>query len=68
MDFRVRSWEFVVFERNKERLLKKVGDRLRKNQFYLLKSVLLNWIQNCKINEKKDELKKEEIKVNDTVF
>jgi hypothetical protein len=48
--------------------LKKIGDRLKKNQFYLIKSVLINWIQNAKINERKDELKREEMKANDTAF
>ena len=60
--------EFVIFQKNKERIFKKIADRLKKNQFYLIKSVLLNWIQNTKINERREELKREEMKVNDTVF
>ena len=60
--------EFVISEKHKERLLKKMADRLKKNQFYLIKSVLLNWIQNSKINERREELKREEMKVNDTAF
>ena len=60
--------EFVISEKKKERLLKKIGDRLKKNQFYLIKSVLLNWIQNTKINERREELKREEMKVNDSAF
>jgi hypothetical protein len=60
--------DFVSYEKHKERLLKRIGDRLRKNQFYLIKSVLSNWIQNCKIGERKEELKREEMKVADTEF
>lgn len=31
----------------------------------MVKAALQNWIQNCKINEKKELLKKEEMRVRD---
>lgn len=60
--------EFVEFEKRKERLMKKYIDHMKKSQFYMVKAALQNWIQNCKIQEKRDLLKKEEMKLRDAQF
>jgi hypothetical protein len=60
--------EHVAFEKRKERLFRKYIDHWKKHQFYRVKAALQNWIQNCKINEKKELLKKEEMKVKDAQF
>eukprot|EP00347_Sterkiella_histriomuscorum_P005910 403354803 len=60
--------EYVDFEKRKEKIFKKYIDHWRKHQFYMVKAALQNWIQNCKIDEKKDLLKKEELRVKDAQF
>jgi hypothetical protein len=60
--------EYVQFEKKKERLMKKYIDHMMKQQFYYFKSCFKNWILNANIQERKDQLKKEEMKVSDANF
>lgn len=63
------KWKEVVrFEKHKSDILKKFVDHWKKYQFYFVKSVFQNWILNSKISERKEQVKKEEMKIDDTNF
>jgi len=60
--------EYVDYEKKKERIIKKTLDHWKKYQFYYVKSSFQNWMINCDIQERKEQLKKEEMRVNDSSF
>jgi len=57
--------EYTQFQKRREKLMRKVIDHWRKNQFYFVKSALKNWILNANIHERKEQVKKEEMKLAD---
>ena len=60
--------EYVDFEKKKERIIKKTLDHWKKYQFYYVKSSFQNWMLNCDIQERKEQLKKEEMRASDSAF
>lgn len=60
--------EYLEFERNRERLLEKAVFHIKKSQFYVVKAAFRNLIQSTDIAERKEQLKRETMRVNDTIF
>lgn len=60
--------EFVIESKRKEQILKKMLDHWKKYQFNYVKSCIKNWMAHANIQEKKDQLKKEELRLKDAEF
>jgi hypothetical protein len=58
--------EFTANEKRKEKLMKRMIDHWRKYKFYHVKSCFQNWMLQCDINERHEQVKKEEGKIADT--
>jgi len=63
----IERWkEFVEFEKRKEKILRRTIEHWRHYMFYYVKSSFRNWMLNCDIRERQDQVKKAEMTVKDT--
>ena len=60
--------DYSKFIMNRNRILDKCSYHIKKAEFFIVKSAFKNWIQNANILERKDQLKKEVMRVTDTSF
>jgi hypothetical protein len=49
-------------------MLNKAAAHIKKSQFYVVKASFKNLIKNSDIQERREQLKRENMRVNDTVF
>ncbi len=57
--------EFTEYERRKEVLLRRMVEHWRKYKFYHVKSCFQNWMMQADIQERSDQVKKEQGKIED---
>lgn len=60
--------QFLEFERTKLALLDKAANHSKKSQFFMVKAAFRNWFKYCDILSVRDQIKRENMRVNDTAF